>query len=441
MKARVPAAPAAPRAARPASASGSRAALLALYAALALLSLFFLFPFYWAVSSSLKSRTAMTLVPPAFYPSEAVTADFAVPSAGRVIEADGHRWVRIAASPDLAPGAAPAPGAYYARLDADGPSRLVRWFASDAAPAPPSSFTPLPARIVFTARPLIRIRGRPGEVVQVARMTRERDGRVDEWLFVARPGDAAVEVLANPRYAAVHAFKPRWRNYPETLAGPESTFGAESEGGFLLYMRNSFLISVLAVLGQVFSSSLVAYGFSRLRFRGRDALFVVLLATLMVPGQVTLIPLFAIYRQLGWVDSFLPLIVPHFAAGAFNVFLLRQYMLTLPLALDEAAALDGCSPIGAYWRVILPNCIPALVVVALFTFVHTWQDVMGPLIYLDNPALRTVTLGLEYFRSPYVDNRHLIMTGAVLAMAPVALLFLVLQRHIMAGVATTGIKG
>jgi ABC-type glycerol-3-phosphate transport system permease component len=384
----------------------------------------------------------MTMVPPAFYPSEAVTADFAIPAAGRFIESDGYRWVAIAESPDLTePAATPAPpGAYRVRLDADGPSRLVRWFPSASATTP---LTNLPPNVVFAGRPLVRVSGRPGRLVQVARMTRERDGRVDEWLFVVPPdGSAArVEILHNPRYSAVRAFKPRWRNYPETLAGPESTFGAESEGGFLLYMRNSFLISLLAVVGQVFSSSLVAYGFSRLQFKGRDALFVVLLATLMVPGQVTLIPLFAIYRQLGWVDTFLPLIVPHFTAGAFNVFLLRQYMLTIPRALDEAAAMDGCSPVGTYWRVILPNCVPALIVVALFTFVYTWQDVMGPLIYLDNPALRTVTLGLEYFRSPYVDNRHLIMTGAVLAMAPVALVFLVLQRHIMAGVATTGIKG
>ena len=126
---------------------------------------------------------------------------------------------------------------------------------------------------------------------------------------------------------------------------------------------------------------------------------------------------------------------------AFNVFLLRQYMLTLPKELDESAAIDGCSTFGTYWHVILPNCIPVLIVVGLFTFIYTWQDVMGPLIYLDDPAYRTVTLGLEYFRSPYVDNRHLLMTGAVLAMLPVAALFIVFQRYIMSGIATTGLKG
>ena len=116
-------------------------------------------------------------------------------------------------------------------------------------------------------------------------------------------------------------------------------------------------------------------------------------------------------------------------------------MLTLPRELDESAAIDGCTPLGTYFHIILPNCLPVLIVVGLFTFVYTWQDVMGPLIYLDNPAYRTVTLGLEYFRSPWVDNRHLLMTGAVLAMLPVAILFLIFQRYIMSGIATTGLKG
>lgn len=238
----------------------------------------------------------------------------------------------------------------------------------------------------------------------------------------------------------VREFAPRWANYRETLRGPEATFGRKSVG-FLRYMRNSFFISFSAVFGQMLSSSLVAFAFARLQFKGRDPLFIILLATLMIPGQVTFIPLFWIYKSLGWIDTFLPLIVPHFCAGAFNVFLMRQYMLTLPKELDDSAAIDGCGPWGTFRHIILPNCKPVLIVIAIFTFVYTWQDIMGPLIYLDNPLHRTVTLGLEYFRSPYVDNRHLIMTGAVLAMLPVALVFLFLQRYIMSGIATTGLKG
>ncbi len=132
--------------------------------------------------------------------------------------------------------------------------------------------------------------------------------------------------------------------------------------------------------------------------------------------------------------------MPHFTAGAFNVFLIRQFMLTLPKELDESAAMDGASPFRVYRSIIFPMCAPVLIVVGLFTFVATWQDVMGPLIYLDNPDYRTVSLGLEFFRSPYVDNRPLLMAGAVLAMLPVACLFLIAQRYILSGIATTGLK-
>ena len=141
------------------------------------------------------------------------------------------------------------------------------------------------------------------------------------------------------------------------------------------------------------------------------------------------------------MDSFWPLIVPQFTAGAFNVFLIRQFMLGLPKELDESAELDGASAFRVYRSIVLPNCKPVLIIVGLFSFVSAWQDVMGPLIYLDNPDYRTISLGLEYFRSPYVDNRPLLMAGALLSMLPVAALFLVAQRYILAGVATTGMKG
>ncbi|HRK74986.1 MAG TPA: carbohydrate ABC transporter permease, partial [Rhodothermales bacterium] len=249
-----------------------------------------------------------------------------------------------------------------------------------------------------------------------------------------------VYIVKNRAHQEKREFYARWENYPETLKGPEATIGQEQSTGFLLFMRNSFIISILSMIGQVLSSSLVAYGFARLNFRGREGWFIVLLATMMIPAQVTMIPMFAIFKTIGWVNSFLPLVVPQFTAGAFNVFLLRQYMLTLPKELDDSAAIDGCGPFRTFFYVILPNSIPVLIVVGLFTFVGAWQDVMGPLIYLDDPDYRTVTLGLEYFRSPYVDTRHLIMTGAVLAMFPVAILFLIFQRYIVAGIATTGMK-
>jgi ABC-type glycerol-3-phosphate transport system permease component len=281
-----------------------------------------------------------------------------------------------------------------------------------------------------------------GPVAVVAKSVRQAEGRYDELLFTVPASATAfgdTKILHNVDHHEIREFVAHWDNYPKTLKGPEASIGGQS-AGFLLFMRNSMFISTMAVIGQVLSSSLVAFGFARLNFKGRDTLFVILLATLMVPAQVTLIPLFTIYKSLGWIDTFLPLIVPPFTAGAFNVFLIRQFLLTVPKELDESASIDGATPLRIYWSVLLPIASPVLIVVGLFTFVGSWQDVMGPLIYLDNPKYRTVTLGLEYFRSPYVDNRPLLMAGAVLSIIPVAILFLIGQRYIMSGIATTGLK-
>ena len=416
-----------------------RIRILVLYTLLASLGVFFLFPFYWVLISSLKSPAGLTMSPPAWYPAQNRTETVTLNTTGRLYQGNERTWFLLAESGDLIAGYT-SPGAYYLRMDGEGPSSFVAWLPEGAV-EPVSG----DAELVFENLPVNRLEG-GGEAVVFARMVRKENDAFNELLFTIPAGraDAAfasIQVIKNPRHETVREFKARWKNYPETLKGPEASFGSESNSGFLLFMRNSFIISVLAVLGQVVASSLVAYGFARLHFKGREFLFILLLATLMIPAQVTLIPLFSIYKSIGWVNTFLPLIVPHFTGGAFNIFLIRQYMLTIPRALDEVAEIDGCSHFQTYLYVILPNCTPVLILVALFTFIGTWQDVMGPLIYLDDPSLRTVTLGLEFFRSPYVDNRHLIMTGSVLAMLPVALVFLILQRYIMAGIATTGIKG
>lgn len=414
---------------------------LGMYALLLGVSAFLLFPFYWVLISSVKTLDGLSMTPPSLYPAEYRTDSLTVD--GTVVEADGQTWFRLAASRDLLGEAdrpaSPAPGAYYVRLDDGVPSQLTRWF-------PDSSVTSVRREAVaFGSSRVVELDG-GAEVVVAARMVRPTAAGTDEILF-ATPTSAGgvvtatgLDVLRNVPYEDLRELAVRWENYPETLRGPEASFGEESTG-FLTFSRNSLFISLMAVLGQILSSSLVAYAFARLQFKGREVLFVLLLATMMIPAQVTLIPMFSIYKALGWIDTFLPLIVPHFTAGAFNVFLLRQYMLTIPKELDESAAIDGAGPIRTFWSVILPNCVPVLIVVGLFTFVATWQDLLGPLIYLDNPDYRTVTLGLEYFRSPYVDNRHLLMTGAVLAMLPVAMLFLFFQRYIISGIATTGLKG
>ncbi|MDR3688693.1 MAG: ABC transporter permease subunit [Fimbriimonas sp.] len=328
-------------------------------------------------------------------------------------------------------------GAYYLQLKDGKATQLVQWFADDKVK--PTSWST--AELELKAMPVNAIGAK--HLAVVAKIVRQTDNGYSELLFTtdAKSGPlGSVAVLKDVPHQDIRFFSAHWDNFEKALKGPEASIGTKSSG-FLLFMRNSLFISVMAVLGQILSSSFVAFGFARLNFKGRNALFIVLLATLMLPAQVTLIPLFSIYKSIGWIDSFLPLIVPQFTAGAFNVFLIRQFMLGLPRELDESAEIDGANAIRVYRSIILPNCGPVLIIVGLFTFVASWQDVLGPLIYLDNPNYRTVSLGLEYFRSPYVDNRPLLMAGALLSMIPVACLFLIAQRYIMSGIATTGLKG
>lgn len=412
-----------------------RAKLLPIYFALLAVSLLFLFPFYWVVSSSLKSVAGISLEPPSMYPSEQLTVKKSCSSQGALFKSNGSDWFLLQRRKDLLDGK-PGAGAYYLQLKEDKPSQLVSWL-------PDRSVQPITERatsIVFDNIPVTEVAG--GRAALVAKMVRQKDNGFDELIFTteAKSGPLnGIRVLKNAKHKEIRYFSAHWDNYAKALQGPEASIGGKSSG-FLLFMRNSLFIACFAVFGQILSSSLVAFGFARLNFKGRDILFVILIATLMIPAQVTLIPLFTIYKSLGWVDSFLPLIVPQFTAGAFNVFLIRQFMLSFPRELDESAEIDGAGPWSIYSHIIFPNCTPVLIVVGLFTFVAAWQDVLGPLIYLDNPNYRTVSLGLEYFRSPYVDNRPLLMAGAVLSMLPVAALFLVAQRYIMSGIVTTGMK-
>ena len=406
------------------------------YVALVLVCLLFMFPFYWVLISGLKSVAGLNLEPPSLYPSEQLTVQLTANPQGRMFVANGTEWLLLAKSPDLL-AASSAPGGYYLEVDGDKPSQSVSWFADTEVKSAPPSDKPLKLKDV----PVHQVSG--SRLALVAKMVRQKPDGFDELLMTAPPVSGQlgeVNVMKDVPHSEIRYFSAHWENFTNALKGPEASIGSESTG-FALFMGNSLFIAAMAVLGQILSSSLVAFGFSRMRFKGREPLFIVLIATLMVPAQVTLIPLFTIYKSLGWIDSFLPLIVPQFTAGAFNVFLIRQFMLGFPRELDESAEIDGATPFRIFRSVIFPNCAPVLIVVGLFTFVASWQDVMGPLIYLDNPRFRTVSLGLEYFRSPYVDNRPLLMAGALLSMMPVAALFLVAQRYIMSGIATTGMKG
>jgi ABC-type glycerol-3-phosphate transport system permease component len=217
---------------------------------------------------------------------------------------------------------------------------------------------------------------------------------------------------------------------------------AANSAPFDVYFRNSFAVTGLASLGAVLSAAFVAYGFARLRFFGRDFLFLVLLSTLMLPDIVTLIPRFILFRSLGWYDTLLPLIVPSwFGGGAFYVFLIRQYFMTIPYELEEAARVDGANTLYIFTRIMVPLSGPALAAVAIFSVVSNWNDFLGPLIFTQSPQYRTVALGLRSFLGQYHNDWNLLMAGATAMLIPILILFLTAQKYFIRGVAMTGLAG
>ena len=239
-------------------------------------------------------------------------------------------------------------------------------------------------------------------------------------------------------------YPPEWipkpfqfNNYPDAMNYPARPFS--------LYFKNSLIYTAVATLGTVLSSAFVAYGFARINFKYRDGLFLLVLSTMMLPAQVTLIPQYIIFNKLGWVDSLKPLIIPPWFGSAFNIFLLRQFFLTIPRELDEAAILDGCDYLSILWRIIMPLAKPALVTVVAFSIVGTWNNFMGPLIYLNSTEKMTAALGLQLFRQMAGDtggfvNYGQIMAAAVTTLAPMIALFLLAQRYFVTGIAMTGLK-
>ena len=230
---------------------------------------------------------------------------------------------------------------------------------------------------------------------------------------------------------------PVWENYQTAIFGYFD---------FLRATFNTLTITVGVLVGRLLSASLVAFGFARIRFFGRNALFVLVLTTLMVPHHVTIIPTYILFKQIGWLDTFLPLIVPAWAGGgAFFIFLLRQFIMTIPTELDDAARLDGCGWFGIYFRIILPLTKPALASVAIFSFMQTWNDFFNPLIFLRSPNLRTLAVGLHYYSSAATSftrpDTTVVMAAATLIMIPPLLLFFFAQRFFIQGVVVSGVKG
>jgi multiple sugar transport system permease protein len=252
--------------------------------------------------------------------------------------------------------------------------------------------------------------------------------------------DGRVEVLLADRSARVVAasevetkVKPRWGNFRDAVVKMKY---------FPLYLKNTLILCLLTVIGTVTSSALAAYGFARIPWRGRNKVFLLALATMMVPFPVIMVPIYALFRNLGWIGTLKPLWVGSFCAGAFNVFLLRQFFLTVPKDLSEAARIDGCSEFRIFWQIILPLARPALMVVGLFQFMGTWNDFMGPLIFLTNQKDFTLALGLQFFQSQHGGTEwHYLMAASTLIVLPVILLFFFTQKTFIEGISMTGIKG
>lgn len=223
---------------------------------------------------------------------------------------------------------------------------------------------------------------------------------------------------------------PRWENYVKLF----------TEQPMFQFMLNTIKIVFFVVLGQLFFSSLAAYSFARISFKGRNVVFFFYIATLMVPGQVTMIPTYLMFAKAGLTDNHLALILPAFFS-AFGVFLLRQFFMSLPRELEEAAEIDGCNPFMTYWRIMLPLVVPAMLTLGVFTLMNTWNDYMGPLIYLSSPEKYTMTLGIAYFKGVYTTQWNLVMAGSIVSVVPILIAYLCAQKYFIEGIAFSGVKG
>ncbi len=228
----------------------------------------------------------------------------------------------------------------------------------------------------------------------------------------------------------------RWANYADVFR----------LAPFAIFIRNTVIVTVFAMIGQILSASAVAFGFTRFRFPARDTLFFVVISTMMLPWQVTIVPQFLLFRYLNWINTYMPLIVPsYFGGGAFFIFLLRQFFMTIPRDLDEAAKLDGATSLRIFWNIILPLSGPAIATVAIFSFLEHWNEFIGPLIYLNTEEKYTLSIGLRYFIStPFGDDEPreaILMAASLIVALPSLILFFVAQKYFVRGIVTTGLKG
>jgi multiple sugar transport system permease protein len=404
----------------------------AVHLPLAILGIVFALPFVWLLSTSLQPREQAMSTPPQWLPRlHVLTVDggevFVTPPekvAGdrRLVEltAPDHAGQRLlVARDDYAEGTVPLP------LSRDGRTETVRVAARVLQEVPDGSVAVVEWRLSkYGAGEPRRFYARPDAVRRVIHPV---GGNYPE----------AIRALTSD---PVHKQKPLGTMLEDSRM-PWHGRDSQKPVTFLTYLANTLTVTVLGMFGTLLSSSLVAYGLARIPWRGRGVLFAITLGTMMVPFPVIMVPLFAVFRELGWIGTLLPLWVPAWFGSAFNIFLLRQFFLIMPEELSEAARIDGASELRIWWSIALPLARPALAVVALFHFLHAWNDFLGPLIYLTRPETFTLALGLQQYQSQSGGSEwHLLMASSVLMVVPVIVLFFFTQKTLIRGIATTGMK-
>ena len=407
------------------------------HAALISLSIVFLIPFVWLVTTSLKSETHLFAFPPEWLPR------------AEYLELDDGDWAEVVRQEhvEFAPIEYDAAGNPKERQ----PTRTkVRLVDSVGDPLTQPLFTvqgPVDRNALDQGVLLDELQAGfaenqhrlPSDPILRPMQYGKRwiiEGAESHFIIDAAPKGLTVSTDTPSRRLVdtkdiVTKARPTFRHYVKGVQGFQ----------FDLFLQNTLFIALFAVVGTVLSSSWVAFGFSILQWPGRDKVFYLMLATLMLPPQVTMIPLFIIFKWLGWINTYAPLLVPAFLGNAFFIFLLRQFFRTIPEDLIDAARFDGCSTLRIYWQIVMPLSIPALATVALFTFMGSWNDFMGPLIYVVDEAKYTLSLGLAMFKGRFATRYGEMMAVSVLLTLPIIVLFFCTQKTFIQGIKTSGMKG
>ncbi len=371
------------------------------YLALTACSVVFALPFVWVIVTSLKPVEQTMTIPPTWIPKT--------------------YYIQVAGKPlEVKKGVVTQEAGVIAVVK-DGPKRGERVFVADSQ--------------LKDGKALLQ--------VQVADRIEENYYAVDIEKKI-QPGWLQVIEKFSTQYEKI---EPYWTFVPPQEVTEKVKFwftnylDVFAKIPFLNYAKNTLIVCILGVIGMTFSSALVAYGFSRITWKGRDFIFTLTLASMMIPFAVVMVPLYGVFKNFGWIGTLKPLWFPCFFGGAFNIFLLKQFFMTIPRDLTDAARVDGCNEFEIFWRIILPLSRPALSVVALFHFMYAWNDFMGPLIYLTNKDTYTLSLGLQVFQSQHGGTEwHLLMAASAMVLLPILILFFFAQKTFIQGVALTGLK-